>query len=63
MKINIWLDLIVLSDVYLKKGSDKNTVLIMRDDQYIAFFDNQLYYLEFIKEMCDGKNYDLKRRL
>ena len=63
MKINIWLDLIVLSDVYLKKGSDKNTVLIMRDDQYIAFFDNQLYYLEFNKEMCDEKNYNLKRRL
>ena len=63
MKINIWLDLIVLSDVYLKKGRTKNNVSIMRDSQYITFFDNRLYYLEFDKEMCNEKNYNLKRRL
>ena len=63
MKINIWLDLIVLSDVYLKKGRTKNNVSIMRDSQYITFFDNQLYYLEFDEEINGVKNYNLRRRV
>ena len=60
--INIWINGIVLSDVYLKKGSYKNDVVIMRDDNYIAFFDINIHHLKYDGKMDELNDYILERK-
>lgn len=61
-KINIWLNGIVLGGVYLKKGFEPNNVLIMRDNNYIASFDNKRHKLIYDGVTNEYNDYKLVLR-